>query len=162
MISLSQTFDLSLVKKIMSNKDIWERASDEVDIDDYQPSVDDIWLLVLSDLDIVGIIEIHGTSSCCVDFHPYLKKKNRSKCRIMMAELYTWFVEYMPINYVKMNTTIPTCFMSAINAAKKTGLTHEGTCRKSYIRDGELYDRYYLGITREEMGVICQQQYQQQ
>lgn len=160
-VSLSQTFDLALVKKIMSEEDIWDRASDEVSIDDYQPSAHDIWLLVLSDLDIVGIIGIHGTSSCCVDFHPYLKKKHRSKCRIMMSKLYEWFIEYIPANYVKMNTTIPTCFRSAINSARKTGLTHEGTCRKSYIRDGELYDRYYLGITRDEMVIICHKQSQQ-
>lgn len=160
-VSLSQTFDLALVKKIMSDKDIWDRASDEVNINYYQPSADDIWLLVLSDLDIVGIIGIHGTSSCCVDFHPYLKKKHRPKCRIMIFELYNWFIDNIPINYVKMNTTIPTCFMSAINTAHNTGLTHEGTCRKSYIRNGELYDRYFLGITRDEMVTICHKQSQQ-
>lgn len=144
------TDDMSRVRLIVTQPDIWERFSDGEDMENYWPINDSSnqWLIV-QDENEIGVIYLKTETNCAVSFHPYLYKKHRYKAREMMKAFYRWLL-HAPDVIEKINVAIPECFKSVINAAKKTGFTEEGRSRSSYRKDGVMYDRVMLGITRQE------------
>ena len=153
MISLEPTNDMLKVRGIVTSPDIWERISDGIDSDKYYPSTDNTnqWLLVLNEDDIIGVIYVHCDTSCSIGFHPYLREKYRDYGREMIKAFFEWFIESIPVEYVKINVIIPECFPSVINFSKKVGFKNEGVSRNSYTRNGDIFNRVMLGITRDEV-----------
>lgn len=151
-ISLKRTYDTELIKAVLGLPEIWDRFSEGVEFNDYTPNmVDSMWLLIyMGELEIIGIILTKMDTSCAISFHPYLRKEKRKHARQMMLEFYKFFNKHIPKQINKIHATIPTCFQSAINCAKKMGFKVEGVSKESYLRNEKLYDRVYLGVTRAE------------
>lgn len=150
------TTDMKAVKAFISNHEIWDRMSEDgVDLDSFEPFGDEsnMWLFVF-DEKIKGIIYVHIDTDCSIGFHPYMLKEFRRDGRDMIKEFFRWFVDNADKRFIKINVTIPDCFKSAVNFAKKTGFTHEGVCRSSYRKNGIVYDRNFLGITRSEIEAL--------
>lgn len=87
-------------------------------------------------------------NSASVVYHMMVLKEQRKHALEFTLTALRWL--FTETNYVKINIEIPGCIMTTINFSKKCGFIQEGIKRKSYIRDGELYDIVCLGITREE------------
>lgn len=153
MITVNITNDMDLVRQVVVSPDIWDRLSDVDETEGFYPTTDiyNKWLLVMSDMDIIGVIYLHTDTNCSVGFHPYLFEKKRKYGREMIKVFFAWFLESIPEQYVKINVIIPECFKSTMNFAEKVGFTLEGCCKKSHFRDGVVYDRNFYGITREEI-----------
>lgn len=164
---LELCLDMALVKRIMTEPDIWERAAEDgVDADKWYPGTNEmtIWLLCVEDdgigengqlIDnnkIIGIILVHTDNSVSVKIHPYLRSKHREKGRSMMKEFYKWFLANTKEDCNKINVSIPTYHTRVINFAKKVGFQKEGINRDSYQKGGQLYGQQNLGITRKEIG----------
>ena len=66
-----------------------------------------------------------------------------------MKKFYQWVLEIKTIN--KVISIIPENQKKVYNFAKKVGFIDEGVNRHSYKRDGNIYDQWYLGITRNEI-----------
>ncbi len=152
-VSLVPCDDMAIVKEIVTLPDIWERISDGVDSDNYYPSTDSTnqWLVVVENDTAIGIIYLHCDTSCSLGFHPYMMKAHRKHGRDMMKAFFKWFLDNIPDQYVKINVVIPDCFKSTINFAKRNGFVEEGICRESYTKDGGVFNRVMLGITRKEV-----------
>lgn len=155
MIKLHLTYNPNEIKCILSNPDIWERFSDGAELDGFEPMVggNHQWLIVERDGAVIGIIYLIVETSCAVGIHPYLFKPERWHGREMMRAFYCWFLDNVNQECVKINATIPTCYQSAINFARKVGFVDEGVSRLSYRKGGKLFDRVILGITRGEVEV---------
>ena len=153
MIKLISTDNMSVIVRILSHDDLWERFSDGVEFKDYTPSngEQERWLLIYNDNDIVGVIYVYCESTCSIGFHPYMLKKYRRYGREMVKKFYKWFLENLPESYVKINVAIPECFKSTVNFALKVGFTQEGINRNSYKYNDTIYNKIALGITRGEI-----------
>lgn len=152
-ISLSVTEDKALIKSILGLPEIWDRFSDGVEFESFDPNLDDqsLWLLVNEgQYEIIGLIFVEMDTSCSVLFHPYLRDKKLKYGRDTVYAFYQFFDEIFPAFVCKIHAVIPTCYQSAINCAKKTGFQVEGVSKGSYLNHGKLFDRVFLGITREE------------
>lgn len=151
-VTLIRTFDMELVRDIVTTPELWERFSDGLDPDDYYPShsPNNAWLLVCLDEEVIGVIYAHCDTSVSVGFHPYLFKAYRKHARDMMVAFYDWF-KLLPESIIKINAIVPECFASSINFARKMGFQDEGVSRLSYTHEGEVVNRIMLGITRKEL-----------
>lgn len=151
---IEPTLDMELVRNILFEPEIWERAAEDgIDKESFYPGTDNmaIWLLCIEDEQIIGIILLHTDTTVSVKIHPYLLKTHREKGRIMMAAFYKWFLENTEDKINKINTSIPEFYKKVINFAKKVGFRKEGVNRDSYLKDGQLYGQQNLGITRTEI-----------
>lgn len=151
------TTDMELVRAIMTEPDIWERAAEDgVEQDTWFPGYDAMtaWLLCIEDDDIVGVILMHTDTSVSIKMHPYLRKEHRQKGRVMMKAFYEWVLEDTQSKMQKISVTIPINQAKVINFAKKVGFQKEGVNRDSYLKDGQLYGQQNLGITRSEIEVF--------
>ena len=151
-IDIQMTTDMLLVKSILIEPDIWERAAEDgIDQETYYPGYDSmtVWLLCVENEEIVGIILLHTDNSVSLKMHPYLRAEHRQKGRIMMEAFYKWVLKNTKTR--KINVSIPEDEKKVINFAKKVGFKKEGFNRDSYLKDGQLYGQQNLGITRNEI-----------
>lgn len=152
MITLQPTDDMETVEAIAFHGDIWERFSDGVKKQDYEPpnTNREQWLIIKYNDEIAGIIRVYCKSTCAIEFHPYMLKKYRRYVREMALRFFEWFLT-LPEQIVKINVLTPECYKSVLNAEKKTGFIQEGIIRDSYRLDGQVYNQIASGITREEV-----------
>jgi len=151
-MDLTVTTDMELVRAIMTEPDIWERAAEDgVEMETWYPGYDSMtaWLLCIENESIVGVILMHTDTSVSIKMHPYLRKEHRSKGRDMMRSFYEWFLKNTDSN--KINVTIPINQRKVVNFSLKVGFKKEGICRQSHMKGGELHDIQHLGITRSEI-----------
>jgi len=139
--------DLDFIKEFLLQDDLYERASSGEDKEDFSPK-DGVWLLVIREDDVIGVIFCEQDNSVTMRIHPYMIKEYRYLVRYMMKCFYNWF---LTTNALKLIVSIPSFYKKMYNSALKTGFTLEGVNRKSYLKDGVLYDQWTLGMTREEI-----------
>ncbi len=160
-VKMELTIDLSLVREIMIEPEIWERASEDgVDQESWYPGTDatTIWLFCIDDDGIIGIILLHVDNSVTLRMHPYLRAQHHQKGRDMMAAFYEWILENTEDRINKINVSIPEDQRKVINFSKRVGFQKEGVDRNSYRKDGKLYGRQNLGITRKQIGEYLSEQ----
>ena len=148
------TTDMELVRAILVEPDIWDRAAEDgVDQETWYPGYDSMtaWLLCIENEEIVGVILMHTDTCVSIKIHPYLRKEHREKGRIMMKALYEWVLEYGQEKIIKISVTIPMHQKRLINFSGKVGFHKEGVNRDSYLKDGKLYGQQNMGITRIEI-----------
>lgn len=156
------TTDMELVRSILVEPDIWERAAEDgVDQETWYPGYDSMtaWLLCIENDEPIGVILLHTDTQVSLKMHPYLRKEHRQKGRIMMAAFYKWMLENTEETINKVNTVIPEYQKKVINFAKKVGFQKEGLNRESCQKNGQLYGQQNLGITRKEIGVYLDGQH---
>lgn len=142
---------MDIVEKFMTLPEIWERAADDL-ADQWRAKKDNtVYLLVIEENQIIGVMQLDGTTSVEITIHPYLLKNKRHKGREMMRLFFKMFLE---TDYYKVSSQIPDCFKSVYNFAIKLGFKLEGINRLSAIRKGQIRDQYIVGITREEVESI--------
>lgn len=139
---------MELVGSFMTLPEIWERCADDL-TDKWYPRTDNtVYLLVIEGNDLIGIIEIDGTTSIEMTIHPYLLKKKRHKGREMMRLFFEFFLK---MDYMKVAAIIPICYQQVFNFATKLGFKLEGIKRQSAIKQGKILDQWVIGITRSEI-----------
>ena len=153
-LNVEMTTDMELVRAIITEKDIWDRAAEDgIDQDTWYPGYDSMtaWLLCIEEDEVVGVILMHTDTSVSIKIHPYLRKEHREKGRIMMKAFYEWILENGQDKIAKVSVIIPENQQKVINFAKKVGFKKEGLNRDSYLKNGQLYGQQNLGITRNEI-----------
>lgn len=146
------TNDMVLVKEMAA--DVWDRMSEDgTDIDDFLPynCVTSGWLLCSEGDDNVGVILIHNNNTTAVEIHPYVMPEFAGSGSEMMMGFFKWFIDNVPKRVNKVNVKIPFAHKSVYNFAKKLGFIDEGIDRQSFTKDGEISDRWSLGLTRDEI-----------
>lgn len=148
---LVETRDTDLIKEIALTSDLWDKLrEDGVEKKDMEiigfPEVD--YLLGYKNDELVGVQWFNRKNTASVNYHILVLKEQRRHAKEFAYEGLHWL--FTKTNYVKANIEIPGCVMTTINFAKNFGFIQEGIKRQSYLRDGQLYDIYCLGMTREE------------
>lgn len=152
-MNLEMTQDMDLVKSILFIPEIWERAAEDgANQNEYEPSCGNMsgWLIVAEKEKPLGIILAHYDNTATLKIHPYLLKAFRFRGREMMNLLYEWFLS-LPEKLSKIIISIPETEKKVKNFANKVGFIDEGFNRESYLKNGNLYGQWCLGITRKEI-----------
>ena len=153
-MNVIKTENMELVREIMMEPEIWDRASEDgMDQDKWFPGFHDlcVWLLCLEEEDVIGVILLHHDNTTTLKLHPYLRLAHRQKGREMINESYKWILANTPESINKLIVSIPENQRKVINFSKKVGFTKEGINRDSYRKDGKIWSQQNMGITRSEI-----------
>jgi hypothetical protein len=74
-----------------------------------------------------------------------------------MFEFFAWF-DTLPDQCIKLVASIPFCYENVYNASKRVGFIDEGVNRKSYRKHGKVWDQWNIGLTRDEIKGLCDEQ----
>lgn len=144
---IRQTKDYEMIKKMLIvDKELYERISDDyTDIEKYDPSKSD-WLGWFDGDECKALLSIHEENAVVLNVHIHIPAKHRGKGSFMMGNSLLKHLEKNCLKrFVKINAKIPELYPDVIRYAEKNGFEVEGIDRKSYIRDGKIYDRFMLG-----------------
>ena len=144
---------MDLIKGFMMKPEIYDRAAEDGGnkYPVFECSRKEAWLVVTNGSELIGVINILLENGVSAEFHPYLLVKHKRKIYTVIKLFLEWYNNKMPPEIVKLNAQIPTYKTGLYKVAMRLGFTDEGRNRMSYKKNGIIYDRFMLGITREEM-----------
>jgi RimJ/RimL family protein N-acetyltransferase len=139
--------DEECVREFVLHDSIWEKISDDMhDISNYTPDMDDLWLAVVEAGVIIGMCSFSLVNSITVQIHPHFPDKWKGKGRNGIIECIDWIKKQAVRRIDKINATIPTCYRSVYNCAKRIGFKDEGVSKSCFLKGDKVYDQYYLGL----------------
>jgi len=145
---ISRTYDSDLIKRIFTDPLNYNFLIDDGSVtpENYEPSMDGIiYYLVLGDEQ--GIVLLYPTNSVSFDIHICMSPDCRGKEAVSLGkETIDWIFENT--SCVKINTKVPFYNKKVFHYAISVGFEQEGIDSQSFLKDGNLYDQYVLGIRR--------------
>jgi len=160
-MNIAIAHDMDLIKEIVTAPGMWESmAEDGVTPDQFvaENTPFSFWLLATVSDKVCGIILVNVETSISFKVHPHMLKEFAGKGYLMIKELFRWFLRETTDLSNKICITTPTFNKAGYKLAVKLGFKDEGLSRQSYKKNGEIFDQYILGITRDEVKEVvrCQ------
>jgi len=158
LIKLEPTKDSQLIKTVLSDPELWERISEDGQKPEHMKiSVFDphYWFRVMIDNEVAALVLFTQKGLHTINIHINVLKKYRKKyAKPIGKEIIRFFAEDAPKAWQKMNAEIPVIFHDVYQFSLNCGLTQEGINRSSTLKNGEMMNQYYLGITRKEAACL--------
>ena len=137
------------VKEGVSSPDLLPMLVEDGFSGDFEPDMNQVWLLFEDDEDIIGIFNFTHITSICFEMHPMIYKKYRLKyARQCMDWAFMFFLE---TDKNKIIVQIPSDRPELVNFAKHHGFIEEGINRDSVMKEGKIMNIIQLGITKSEI-----------
>lgn len=146
------TRNLAIVREIIVEEGTWERVSDDRSPprDAYQVPELGTWLALMSGEDeswtIHGFVWGAPVSLFEVRVTPVIRAEHKRDKRVveLVKMAYQWL--WNNSSAIKLSARISN---EDLRFAQRTGLQREGVAKKSIVKDGEVLDQFYMGITKE-------------
>jgi RimJ/RimL family protein N-acetyltransferase len=148
MMKLEPVSDSKEVKAFISDPEMWDQISqDNDDPEDFGLDEAGFWLRAIEGGELIGYLGFYQLQGIKVEFHPCIVKKHRKKYAV---EAINKALEYaFNIDGIeKVNAVIPFSHNGVHNFALKVGFLDEGINRQSFLKNGIIYDQWYMGMTR--------------
>ena len=154
MITLRRSEDQQEIEGIIKDAELFSRiAEDGHEADSYNVSMDNCYMLILKDEDVIGVWWLYPANASTLNIHCNILKEHREHGKEAGRLILKWFVEECPEQYQKLNAEIPMIYPEVYHYTKNQGLIDEGINRLSIMKNGELVDQWRLGITRAEVTI---------
>lgn len=151
-MTFERTFDYDLIRAVLTSPEMYPWISDDGSpaAADYQPPVSDaIWYILVSDQgQLLGLwmlvprnaieYEVH---TCLLPGHGFRRARQAAR------EGIAWVWAHTPAR--RLITGVPAYNRIAYQFALDAGFAPIGVDRKSYLKDGILYDQALLGLSPE-------------
>lgn len=135
----------------MLQDEVWKTYScDILTKDSFVVNSGDLWLNVVSDYSVIGLVRLSNYNNYTLELHPYLLPEHKAKCRELIKQVFRLFLT-TPEFINKLIATIPFNRKIVYNLAKRLGFKDEGINRKSILIDLVYLDQWNVGITKEEV-----------
>lgn len=153
-MNLTRTRDMALVASILGHPAIWPHIRDDGCDEPTAVDAEGLHWMLVEDGEPLGVFLVHAHNLVCYEMHTCLLPKAWGRKAAKAAQmLLRWAFTELPCQ--KMVTNVPAYNRAALRFAKAGGMTQEGVNRASFMRNGELMDQIFLGITKKEW--LCQQ-----
>jgi hypothetical protein len=97
----------------------------------------------------MSVFMLFPRNAVCSEVHTSILPEGRGKEGLDAAKrTIAWIWENTPI--VKVISFVPSCNRPAILFALQAGLRKEGLIKKSFLKNGILYDEILVGISKED------------
>lgn len=152
-VNIDRTYDINLIRNVVLRPEIWETiAEDGHSPYDYHPDLQrNCFLHVWEDEKTIGLFEFKPVNAVTIDVHPYILPEFRGKKANEAGKLHLeWVYDNLP-HCNKIIGNIPTLYKNVKIYSLMLGYREEGYSTASYLKNGEIHDRWYLGITRDEI-----------
>ena len=137
--------------KIAKDRELFDRISDDsVSYEDFSMP-DHLYLGVYKDSALVGFFWLHAENSKTWVVHCNILKESRDISLLAAKEFYRFIIDELSDVIHKLICKIPVTYIDVYKFTKKTGFIDEGIDRESIIKNGNILDRYMLGITMTEI-----------
>lgn len=144
--------DFNDIQNLILHEKVWDWVSDDGAIkDDFEISDNDVYLSVIHDDVTCAYFMLSPINSICWEIHTLVKPEYWGKSLDYTKEVVLWIFDNTTC--LKIITFVPETNHKAIKLAEKTGMKREGFINKSWLKNGELFGQYILGISK---GDLCQ------
>jgi hypothetical protein len=148
-----RTFDDEGLRRAMVDPDMWATvAEDGHDPANYKPDVvAECWLAMQVDGNVVAYYQLESRNTVTLEIHAQVLPEFRKEYSKATGEAaLKWILENAP-ECQKVIAWVPSKYPNVRDFTLQFGFKVEGTNRKSYLKDGQLWDQWLLGITRGEI-----------
>lgn len=142
-----------IVKHLLADPELFERFTEGAQAYEGYIVPNGLYLGIFQADEIIGFWALDSETSSTIGIHCNVLKRHREHS----MEVGRYFVDYAFRTYPdvhKLNAKIATLYPDVYNFTKKFGFKDEGIDRKSFTKEGELFDRYILGLTREDFNNV--------
>lgn len=156
-MKLERCYSPEAIGAIFTHPDIWVTiAEDNCTPDSFAPDFStEIYMAVKVDEKIIGFYAFAVKSGFELDIHAQILPEFRKKHALASGEkILKWFYNEAPKRFLKLTAQVPFKYPNVKEFSTRLGLQVEGVNRSSYLKEGEIWDQWYLGITREEIGEL--------
>ncbi|ANJ65522.1 putative head assembly protein [Pseudoalteromonas virus vB_PspP-H6/1] len=153
-ISIKRSYDPAEIATVFTHPDIWATiAEDSKSPDTFYPDLDnEIFMGVYVGIELIGFYAFRVVNSCELDIHAQILPKHRKKHALASGKaILKWFHDHAPDRFQKLTAQVPFKYPNVKDFCIAVGLQIEGVNRQSYRKGGEIYDKWHLGITRDEV-----------
>ncbi len=157
MIKLERCYDVERIKSVFTHPDIWATiAEDNQIVDDFRVDFDsELYMAVYADTQLIGFYAFAVKSGAELDIHAQILPEHRKKHALASGKaILEWFYRDAPTRFVKLTAQVPFKYPNVKDFCLAVGMSIEGINRKSYRKNGEIFDQWHLGIMREEVKEI--------
>lgn len=140
------------VRDILEDPELFGRiAEDGVQWRTYLPPSSDSYLGVYVNEELIGFWWLIQENSTTLDVHCNILKEHRYHGVEAARRFLKLVRDTFPTQIQKLICKIPVNYPEVYHFTKKFGFQDEGLDRQSIRKNGELVDRYMLGLLREEI-----------
>lgn len=146
---VTRCYDVDVIRSIMSHPDIYDRIAEDgtPERQDFIPDmISFAYLAGVVNAEPIGVFVLHPvngvTWECHVQVLPEYRKDYAHEFGEKCVE-YCW-----ELGVSKLVAQIPFLYPNVKDFALRQGFELEGINRKSYLKNGQLYDQWYLGRVR--------------
>lgn len=153
-INLEVITEAQTVEDIVFADGVWQCiAEDGFYQSDFMADVEnDCWVGVYVDSQIIGAFNFHLLNSATAQLHIHILPEYRDDyANECIPFMWRWFLENKRKECVKIVASIPACWPNVYHFSKNNGMKDEGINRKSYWKNGKLYDQWMLGATIKDI-----------
>lgn len=150
MIKFEQTTDTDFIRECITAPHVWRVGSDDGMI-----SIDPKLLFIKLDGKIwvkageYGLFVGEARNSVTYEVHTFLFPNARGKAVEIAKAAMQWL--FSNTHCLRITTTVPDYNKLAIRLSLKSGMEFMGINKKSFMKDGVLYDQQLFGISKEDL-----------
>lgn len=151
MITVDRTFDLDLVKRVMTHRRIYPHISDDgsPSPEEFHPiEHDQVIYLHARDDETLGVFMLHPHNTACFEVHTCMLPRAWGDKAKISANLGTEWM-FRNTQCSRIMTNVPTYNRVALEFARACGMEEFGRNPKSFLKNGVLYDQHMLGLSKE-------------
>lgn len=128
----------------------WDEISED-GIDQYMPDiVNEYWIGLHNGEETVGCYRLHQLTSICWEGHVFMRPKHRKEySKLGCFTTLQWIIDNTDCE--KLIANVPMKFENVMKFLEGIGFVTEGVNRKSFTKDGKLWDVVHYGLTRPEI-----------
>lgn len=144
-----------VIKRILTIPALWEVITEDNSLpaEEYEPLIHDqvIYLLIKQGKKVLGLFVVHAMTGTVVIGHANILPAywgNREMNKAIGEAAIQWVWDNT--DFRKIITTVPVIYKHVLAYTQRIGMKREGIMRDSYLKNGQLHDQYYMGISRKE------------
>jgi RimJ/RimL family protein N-acetyltransferase len=147
-----RTFDMDVVRNIMTHRRVYPHISDDGSLpaDQFTPMDNDaiVYLLARDEKAPLGVFMLVPHNTVCYEVHTCMLPRAWGGVAIHAARTGTlWMFNHTKCR--RIITNVPAYNTLAHRFAEECGMTQFGVNRKSFLKNGVLYDQLLLGLSKE-------------
>ena len=130
------------IMTVLSHPEIWERVRED-GIDDFTPPIDENHIYLI-DRPITGLFIAHWINAITMECHVQVLPEHRKGAHEFGKKVIQWIRDNTHCK--KLVAQIPFIYPDVAKFAESKGFLYEGINRHSYLKNGLIYDQYYMGL----------------
>ena len=157
-MKIVRTNNPDLIAKFMTQPKLYERMREDTSPNpaSWRPNLLlSTWLMVYeeheNEVKVVGIFAFVPETELIYRFHPAIAPEFWGKPQSLAAGKLAVNWLWKHTNAKKIVGKVPIIYKDLLKWGQRLGFAREGIQRRSFLRNGELLDQYYMGISKEDM-----------